>query len=145
MNEKEIWKPIEGFEDYHVSTSGNIWSDKRRIYLQPEITRLGYERICLYKNKTRNRFLIHVLVAKAFIPNPENKPEVNHIKGIKGDNRATQLEWSTKSENHKDAFVKGFKNIQGDKNPFYGKKHSKEARKKMADHQNKLIADANKG
>ena len=64
----------------------------------------GYANITLIKNGNKFKTVIHRLVAKAFIPNPENKPEVNHINGNKRDNRLDNLEWCTSSENRKHEF-----------------------------------------
>lgn len=67
----------------------------------------GYCVICLCKGNKKKLFQVHVLVAKAFIPNPENKPQVNHKHGIKTDNRVTELEWATSSENIQHAYNTG--------------------------------------
>jgi hypothetical protein len=64
-----------------------------------EILKHGYEQVKLCKDGKKTSHLIHRLVAIAFIPNPYNFPEVNHIHGIKTDNRATQLEWVTQQQN----------------------------------------------
>lgn len=83
----------------------------------------GYANITLIKNGNKFKTVIHRLVAKAFIPNPENKPEVNHINGNKRDNRLDNLEWCTSSENRKHAFKIGLaKARKGKDNFFYGKR-----------------------
>ena len=64
----------------------------------------GYKLVCISLNNTKRTYSVHRLVAKAFIPNPENKKEVNHKNGITSDNRASELEWVTRSENEKHAW-----------------------------------------
>jgi hypothetical protein len=102
----EIFKLIYGHEDYQIGNLGNVKSNKRKkeSLLKPMI-RNGYLRIDL-NNKT---FTIHRLVAEAFIPNPDNKSQVNHINGIKTDNRVENLEWVTQSENIRHAIKIGIK------------------------------------
>lgn len=103
---KEVWKTIDGFENYQVSNFGRVKSFAKKT---PKILTtnandgIGYVRVQLYKNKQRAFFRIHRLVAMAFIPNPENKPEINHKNGIKKDNRVENLEWATYSENENHA------------------------------------------
>lgn len=108
---KEIWKDIVGYEGlYQVSDFGRVKSMPRWGTTKEEKTlkqyknRYGYMYVCLYKNSKPKKYTVHTLVAKAFIPNPENKPEVNHKKGNKADNRASELEWATKSENKKHSY-----------------------------------------
>ena len=75
---------------YQVSNLGKVRNKKSKI-LKPYLTR-GYERVSLYHKKGRQCFLVHRLVASVFIPNPERKPDVNHINGCKTDNNVSNLE-----------------------------------------------------
>ncbi len=99
---KEEWKPIKGYEGlYEVSNTGKIKSfyfGKTRI-LSPRKNPLGYLHLVLYKDKVKKDLRVHRLVASAFIPNPNNKPEVNHIDGDKENNNVDNLEWATRKEN----------------------------------------------
>lgn len=100
----EQFLPIPGYEGmYEVSTDGRIKSLMRKqpAILNPTKNAYGYPSFMLTR---RRRFLVHRAVALAFIPNPENKPHINHINAIRHDNRVENLEWCTRSENMKHAY-----------------------------------------
>lgn len=102
-------KKLDGYENYSVDTEGNVYNDLNGIIRKFYHDSGGRCMIDLYKNNIRKKALIHRLVAIAFIPNPLNKPQVNHINGDYTDNRVDNLEWATDSENKIHAFKNGLK------------------------------------
>jgi len=118
----ETWKDIKGYAGaYQVSDLGRVKSFPREGtkggVLTPTLTDKGYLRVQLYNNGAGKRFFVHVLVAGAFVPNHNNKPQVNHKDGIKVNNEAINLEWVTQFENikHRDE-VLGI-HFRGDRGP----------------------------
>ena len=93
------WKQIEGFENYSVSNTGLIRNENTGKILLPYTTNKGYLRLNLTDNGVQKKHLVHRLVAQAFIPNPNGFEVVDHINGIKNDNRVENLQWLTTRSN----------------------------------------------
>lgn len=99
---KKIKKPIEkfkfiaGFSGYEISSLGRVYSLKRKKFLKPEVLFGGYLRVSLCKNGNVTKKLVHRLVAKAFLT---GEGEVDHINGIRNDNKLENLQYLSKSEN----------------------------------------------
>lgn len=120
---KEVWRNIEEFKGlYQISNLGRVKSIDRMITYRTGIKRftrgkiltvsknkLGYPQITLSKNDKEHSRRIHRLVAQAFLPNPNNYKEVNHIDGNKSNNVVTNLEWCDRSHNMRHAIKMGLK------------------------------------
>lgn len=108
----EEWRDVVGYEGlYQVSNFGRVKSfhkDKVKI-LKFGVSPFGYLRVVLCKDFNKKNRPIHILVAQAFIPNPENKPQVNHIDGNKQNNCVENLSWVTSAENIAHAFDMGLR------------------------------------
>ncbi len=89
-----MMKDIKGYEGlYAITADGQVWSYRSQRYLTPSPNANGYLRVNLYKDKKPKNKFIHRLVAAAYIPNPNNLPEINHISEDKTDNKVENLEW----------------------------------------------------
>ena len=118
----EIWKDVQGYEGlYQVSNlgrvkslgrfidrlvTGNYWQEER--ILKPNKTKYGYLMVELRKNYKPKYFKVHRLVALAFIPNPENKPQIDHINAIKTYNSVNNLRWASHKENMNNSLTIAF-------------------------------------
>lgn len=122
----EIWKDIQGYEGrYKISNTGKVKSIQRQVsngtglvtlptrILKQGTSHKGYPIAYLSKNAKSKTVRIHRLVAKAFIPNPDNKPQINHIDGDKTNNNVSNLEWVTNSENQLHAYEMGLNYVTG--------------------------------
>lgn len=111
----EEWVTVKGYPNYEVSIYGEIYNKVTGRILTPQKNIWGYSFVHLYNENGPKMFTVHRLVAIHFIPNPENKPQVNHKCGYKANNRVTNLEWTTNSENELHAFRLGLKKPSGQK------------------------------
>lgn len=95
-------RPIQGYEGlYAATTEGQIWSYRSKRFLSPYSNEKGYLLVDLYDREGKvKHYKVHRLICETFIPNPENKPQVNHISEVKSDNRVSNLEWATSKENN---------------------------------------------
>lgn len=99
---EEVWKDIKGYEGlYQISNLGRVKSTKRHeeTIMSPPRDKVGYTRVSLLKDGYRKTYLVHRLVAEMFIPNPDNKKEVDHIDTDPTNNVVTNLRWVSPSEN----------------------------------------------
>ena len=90
-------------EDGTIYTTGNHYNGYKHKRMKTRINRCGYEQVCLSKDGTQKTYLVHRLIADAFLPNPNGLPCVNHNDGNKSNNHVDNLEWVTRSENSKHA------------------------------------------
>lgn len=136
----EIWKDIPGHEGkYQVSNLGRVRSlnynrtGKIKLLKQGNVN--GYKVVILYKDGKKKTYLVHRLVAIAFLLNPNNLPIINHKDENPSNNNVNNLEWCTIAYNNTygTARKRASENMKGEKNPLYGKHHSEETKKKMSE------------
>lgn len=155
MEEIEIWKDVVGYEGiYMVSNLGRIKALARFMknatilprILTPVLNKGGYTKFMFRdKNKKWKNILIHRVVAMAFIPNPENKKTVNHIDSVRNNNKVSNLEWATQSENMKHAFKFGHKKRSVEQMAYMAKwfKENKSVKVSQFDKEGNFIATYN--
>lgn len=137
--EEEIWKDIPGYEGlYQASSLGRIRSLRGRVVKIMKQVDHGrgprkYKQIQLSIDKQDITVGVHRLVGLTFVPNPENKPEIDHIDGNPSNNRADNLRWVTRIENANNPIsIERRHAYKGEKHHFYGKKQSEETKKKIS-------------
>lgn len=145
---REIWKPVVNYEGlYEVSSVGRVRNKASKKELKVRKDKDGYLIVNLYEKGKIKTCKVHRLVAQSFIPNQENKPQVDHINTIRTDNYYKNLKWVTprensrnelsrkhylevmKSEEHKRKLSEANK---GENNPFYGRHHTEDSKSKIS-------------
>jgi hypothetical protein len=121
---EEIYKTINDFDTYSVSSFGNIKNNITGKILNGSFNKNGYKYVSLYVDKKSTQFLIHRLVATAFIENLNNKMEVDHINNNKLDNRVENLRWATRQENSRNIRIPST-NTSGVKGVFWNEQRQK--------------------
>ena len=118
----EIWKDLKDpsldYPYYEVSNYGRVRNKSTKEIIKSRPIRYGYIHITLYFNGKRKNYPIHRIVAMVFIPNPKNKPQVNHKDGDKQNNRVDNLEWVTNSENMRHAYKNGLIDLRKGRNNY---------------------------
>ena len=114
--------PIPGYEKYRVFQDGRVWSGKRAPgnFLKARTRTSGYVEVTIFRDGKSKRTQLHRLIAMAYIPNPDNKSQVDHINRIRNDNRIENLRWVTPSENMQNT-GKQINNKSGHKSISYQK------------------------
>lgn len=115
VNHPSEWVTIEEFPNYQITKDGKIRNKSTQKIRKNSLGHLGYPVVSLRKNGKMYLRTIHILLARTFIPNPENKPEVNHIDGNKANYKLENLEWVTRKENDNHARRTGLHKSDGDK------------------------------
>lgn len=93
-------KDIKNYEGlYAITSCGKVWSYRKKKFLEPVISNRGYLIVALYKDGQYKWYSIHRLVAEAYIPNPDNLPQVDHIDNDKTHNYVNNLQWITNKDN----------------------------------------------
>jgi len=115
---------IQDYPNYLIYPDGKIFNKKRKIFMKSNPDSTGYVRIGLSNSEGLKPFLIHRLIAIHYIPNPENKPAVDHIDRNKQNNDLSNLRWATNSENQQNVGIRkdnttGFKNISYTKRGYW--------------------------
>jgi len=127
--QEEIWKDVPGYEGYYQASSlgriKSLYQGKNTILTFSDVR--GYKKLTLIKNTSKQYFRVHRLIGLTFIDNPLNKEHINHINGIKDDNRVNNLEWCTPKENMEH------------RRDVLGYKHSDESKRKISIAQLKKI------
>jgi hypothetical protein len=131
-------KVIPGYRDYAVTEDGRVFSIKRNKWLKNTLMTIGYYATTLRDaNNNQNTVYVHRIVAMTYLENPENKATVNHINGIKTDNRIENLEWATYSENSKHAHKIGLN--------YISKSNREQAAKNIKGMSSKIVLDTQTG
>lgn len=125
----EVFRIIPGYEPYEISNLGHL--RRNGVILSTPVARIGYKR--KYLKDIKKNLLIHRAIAMAFIPNPENKKEVNHIDGNKQNNAIKNLEWASRKENAQHAYRIGL---------MHDQRGEKSHRAKLKEHDIKIIREA---
>lgn len=139
---QEIWKPIKGYQNYYVSNTGKVKSFKGNI-IKGSVDNFGYIGVGLKTNRKWKRVKVSRLVAEAFIPNPENKPCVDHINTIKTDNRVENLRWVTYKENMRNPIT--YKRLLNEIMKPERLKNLDQTGKKFSEEHRRKISESNKG
>jgi hypothetical protein len=105
------YKILDGYEKYVIFSDGRIWSRSKKHFMNPSPNTDGYPQT-MFNRKSKT---VHILIAKAFVPNPRNLKEVNHKDGVKTNNHYSNLEWVTRGENIKHSYRLGLRNSDGAK------------------------------
>jgi hypothetical protein len=120
----ESWKIIEGFENYSVSDHGNVKNNKTGRIMKTRFNHEGYIIIDIRVNKQRYTKRVHILMAIAFITNPDGKSCVDHIDNDKSNNKSSNLRWATHSQNGQNKSMMS-NNTSGVKGVFWDKTKNK--------------------